>query len=149
MEMQEPHELGSMSRSGKTAIKSSPSTEYEPVHLDTLDASISLTDQWKHCSRDVERCIIQAQQAVLDVEQLSQSKFEPIEKRLKEHNLRLDIWSADCGVAKGYLEHIGVLSQPIRDIFERFHEQLETVSENINNFRKDVPKTFAESNPYK
>ena len=137
--MQGLHQLGSTSQSGKVAIESTPSTEYEPVHLDTLKASSSLTDQCNHCNRDIKRCIIQAQQAVLNVER--RSRFEPIEKRLLEHSLRLDIWSTDCGVAKGDLDRIGGLSQPVRDILGRFHEQLETVAENINKFR-DYPRSL-------
>jgi hypothetical protein len=121
-------------------------TKYEPVHLGTLEESSSLTELYNLCSRDIKHCIVQAQQAGLDVERLSRSRFEPIEKLLLEYNFRLDIWSSDCGVAKGYLEHISGLTQPVRDIFRRLHEQLEAVSERINKFREYVPKDFAHSN---
>jgi hypothetical protein len=149
MEMYGLPKLGSESKSGKVAIEATPSTMYEMLHLDTLDADSSLTDQCDHCCRDIERCNIQAQRAVFDVEQPTRTKFEPIEKRLQEHKLRLAIWSTDCGVAKGHLENIGGLSQPVRAIFERLHEQLEAVAVQINNFRKDVAKQSVESDPYR
>jgi hypothetical protein len=152
METQGMRQQGSTSQSGDAnmkfsdAIEPSPSTEYEPLHLKTLEPSSSLIDQCNCCNSDIRRCIIQARQAVLNTESPARSKFEPIEKRLLEHTLRLDIWRTDCGVAEGYLEIIGSLTQCVSDILMRFHKHLEAIAETINSFREHVPKKFAENN---
>jgi hypothetical protein len=135
------------SQFGEAAIESLPSTEYEPVHLDTFEASSSLTEQYTQCDRDLKRCITQTQQALLTSGRVPRFKLEPIEKRLLEHKLRLDIWSTDCGVAEGYLEHIGSLSQPISDILRRSHSNLQTAAEHINKFCHDL-ESFVESFGY-
>ncbi len=68
-------------------------TKYEPIHLRIPEDSSSLTELYNLCNRNIKRYIVQAQQAALDVELLSRSEIEPIEKRLLEHDFRLDIWS--------------------------------------------------------
>jgi hypothetical protein len=110
MEIYRLRQLDSKSQSKNIEIKAIPSTEYKPVHLDTLDITSSLTDQCGHCHRDIKRYIIQAQRVVLDIEYLSRSKFKLIKKRLQEYNLRLDIWSIDYRITNEYLKNIKSLS---------------------------------------
>jgi hypothetical protein len=66
---------------------------------------------------------------------------EPFEQQLREYKLKFDIWSADCGVNEGHLEHVGRQAQSVRRIFEDFSSHLEAIANDLNESRKDV-KTF-------
>lgn len=81
----------------------------------------------------------------MDVDSLSRSKFEPIEKRLSEHAFRLDIWGADCGATEGYLVNVRELSPLVGDIFGKLHAELEEAAEQTNIFRGVAPKISGEN----
>jgi hypothetical protein len=64
------------------------------------------------------------------------TKLQPLQDRIDEHRLRLEIWMSDCGVTDGNLSAITVdgestLYNTLRTLFQGIHSDLQVIFQSI------------------
>lgn len=59
------------------------------------------------------------------------TKLKPIEKRLDENRLRLDIWMADCGVDKNNLSDLRLREEKLSTILQGLFQRMDISNQSI------------------
>jgi hypothetical protein len=77
----------------------------------------------------------------------TQTKLGPIQNRLDEHRLRLEIWMSDCGIAEGNLSTIttdneATLSNGLATLFRRIQGSLEYIYQSIHDLERDAKQSI-------
>lgn len=80
----------------------------------------------------------------------TQTKLRPIQRRIEEHRLRLDIWISDCKVQEGALSSITAENEPslynlVTDLFKRFTVLAKLIALEIDTIKGHAQASLNES----
>ena len=99
-----------------------------------------LNDRCDVCSQNLQICTVAAHQAALASNTHEKGRLRAIAERLQEHQVRFDIWKADCDFSRNSTsviaqEQEASLYQLINDIFTRMSANLSLLHSHIGEVR--------------